>query len=138
MAEWIWPHTPAPRPDELLGRFARHWDEHGYGPWVWSDDATGEVVGYGGPHRTTVEGVEAVEVLYAVASPRWGEGLATEIARESVRFAFDDLGLERLVCFTRTDNVASRRVMEKAGFRYERDFERAGMQHALCRITRTE
>ena len=109
----------------------RHWEEHGFGPWVWSGAVSGEPVGYGGLHRTDVEGAAEVEVLYAVPSARWGEGIATAIARESVRFAFDELGLERLVCFTRTDNLASRRVMEKAGFHYERDFERAGLPHAL-------
>jgi ribosomal-protein-alanine N-acetyltransferase len=130
---WLWPHTPAPAPEELLERFSHHWDEHGYGPWVFREQATDEPIGYGGLHITEVEGVPETEVLYAVASGRWGEGFATEIARKSVRAA-RELGIEGLVCMTRTDNAASRRVMEKAGFRYEREFERVGLTHALHRL----
>jgi len=126
----------APQADDLLGRFRRHWDEHGFGPWIFRERATGAPIGYGGPRRTAVDGRDEVEVLYAVASSRWGEGFATEIARASVQTAFGSLGIESLVCFTRTDNVASRRVMDKAGFHYERDFERAGLPHALYRIRR--
>ncbi len=55
--------------------------------------------------------------------------------RKSQRAVLGDTDITDLVCFTRTDNIASRRVMEKAGFRYERDFERAGLPHALYRMT---
>ena len=130
---WLWPHAPAPAPEELLERFSRHWDEHGYGPWVFREQATEDPIGYGGLQRTEVDGVVETEVLYAVASERWGEGFATEIARRAVQAA-RELDIERLVCMTRTDNAASRRVMEKAGFRYEREFERVGMTHVLYRL----
>jgi ribosomal-protein-alanine N-acetyltransferase len=130
---WLWPHKPAPTPEEQLERMSRHWDEHGFGPWVFREQATGEPIGYGGLHRTEVEGVAETEVAYAVASARWGEGFGTEIARKAVQAA-RELGIEGLVCFTQRDNAASRRVMEKVGFRYEREFERVGMTHVLYRL----
>ena len=46
---------------------------------------------------------------------------------------FAQLKLPELVSFTQTTNVASRRVMEKAGFRYERDFTYASTPHVLYR-----
>jgi RimJ/RimL family protein N-acetyltransferase len=49
--------------------------------------------------------------------------------------AFEDLGLIDVVCFTLPANRASRRVMEKAGFEYERDVVHAGSPHVLYRIT---
>jgi RimJ/RimL family protein N-acetyltransferase len=68
----------------------------------------------------------------------WGRGLATELARESVRVGFGVLGVADLVCFTLPTNARSRRVMEKAGFRYERDVEHAGLPHVLYRLRRND
>lgn len=42
-----------------------------------------------------------------------------------------------LVAFTLPHNAASRRVMEKAGFAYERDTEHAGLPHVLYRSRRS-
>lgn len=118
--------------DEKLG----HWARYGFGLWLLRDRATGEMVGRGGLQHTTADGAEVVEAAWAIVPERWGQGLATELAHTAARIAFDDLGLEEIVAFTLPDNVASRRVMEKAGFTYERDIERAGMSHVLYRRQR--
>ena len=41
--------------------------------------------------------------------------------------------LQRVVAYTLPDNWASRRVMEKAGFAYERDVMHVGLRHVLYR-----
>ena len=114
---------------------AEHWARHGFGYWVWRDRATGELVGRGGLHHTHVGGRDEVEVGWAVMADRWGEGFATEIGRASARHAFGELELLDVVAFTLPDNHASRRVMEKLGFAYERDVLHAGLPHVLCRLT---
>lgn len=113
-----------------------HWARYGFGLWLLRDRATGRMVGRGGLQHTTVEGVDAVEVAWAIVPDRWREGLATELARVAVEVAFDDLDLEEIVAFTLPDNVASRRVMEKAGFAYDRDIQRVGLPHVLYRRRR--
>jgi ribosomal-protein-alanine N-acetyltransferase len=67
---------------------------------------------------------------------RWGEGLATELALASVDAGFGTLGLTELIAYALVDNVASRRVMEKAGFTYEREMQHVGLPHALYRRRR--
>ena len=138
VAETLWPGVlGGPRTDaqtrERLDEFIAHWQEHGFGPWMFFDRDRGQAVGYAGPRRTVVDGQDEVELVYAVASTRWGEGLATEMARAAVAHA----EITDLVCFTLSTNTRSRRVMEKAGFRYERDFERAGLPHVLFRLPTT-
>lgn len=113
-----------------------HWARYGFGLWLLRDRATGKMVGRGGLQHTTVAGEEAVEVAWAIVPERWRQGLATELANAAARVAFDDLGLEEIVAFTLPDNTASRRVMEKAGFAYDRDIERAGLPHVLYRRRR--
>ena len=62
-----------------------------------------------------------------------GEGLATELAFTAVDVGFEALELERLIAFTLPHNIASRRVMEKAGFTYEREIVHATLPHVLYR-----
>ena len=56
-----------------------------------------------------------VEVGWRLASSHWGNGYATEAAREALRFGFTNVGLEEIVSFTVPQNIRSRRVMERIG-----------------------
>lgn len=139
--EWLWPFGEPPDEAELRARHRdkmAHWERHGFGQWCLRDGATGQFVGRGGPQYTEAPGERVVELGWAIRPERWGEGLATELALTSVRVAFEELGLERLVAFTMPHNLASRRVMEKAGFAYERDFEHAGVPHVLYVLRRDD
>jgi RimJ/RimL family protein N-acetyltransferase len=49
----------------------------------------------------------------------WGQGYATETARALVAFGFEQLGLHRILATCDPENVASARVLEKAGMRRE-------------------
>jgi ribosomal-protein-alanine N-acetyltransferase len=101
---------------------------------VFFETATGLFVGRGGLRRTTVAGSSCVEVLYAVRSDMWGRGYATEMATVAVAHA-RRLGLADVVGFTAITNGASRRVLEKAGMRFDEDsFEHVGLPHLLGRL----
>jgi [ribosomal protein S5]-alanine N-acetyltransferase len=110
-----------------------HWDRHGFGQWFLRDRMSGAMVGRGGMQHTFVAGCHEVEVGWAIVPERWGEGLATELALASVEVAFHNLGLPEIVAFTLPDNFASRRVMEKAGFTYEREIVHERLDHVLYR-----
>lgn len=56
---------------------------------------------------------------YVLAPDVWGRGLATDLARGLLTAAFDVLGLRRVTAGCFADNVASARVLEKAGMRRE-------------------
>ncbi len=112
--------------------------ETGYCLWWWRDRVGAELVGYAGLNRDEVDGEPAVEVGWSITPSRWGEGLATEAARASLAWGFEHAGLEVIVAFALLDNVRSRRVMEKLEMRYERDFIRAGLPHALYRRRRNQ
>ncbi|MBT2466487.1 GNAT family N-acetyltransferase [Streptomyces sp. ISL-66] len=53
---------------------------------------------------------------YWVAQGHAGRGLATAALREVCRIARDEVGLHRVEAGTRVDNLASQRVLAKAGF----------------------
>ena len=120
---------------EAHQRQMAHWDAHGFGWWAARDAMTKEFVGRGGLRHAMVEARDEIELGYGLTADFWGKGLATELARESVRVGFEVLQLPELVSFTLPTNHVSRRVMEKAGFRYERDFTHADLPHVLYRLT---
>ena len=132
------PDAPPTSETDVIAGVERHaaaWASggFGFGFWLLSDRHTGDVVGRGGLSRTNATGVDEVEVGWAIAPARWRQGLATELARAAIEYASITLTLDQLIAYTMSDNVASRRVMEKTGFRYERDFQHAGVPHALYR-----
>ncbi len=122
---------------EWLERQIGHWQRCGFGLWMARDRATGRFAGRGGLHYVEIDGREEVEVGYSFLPEFWGQGLATELACESVRTAFTVLYLPELVCFTLPTNHASQRVMQKAGFRYERETTWKNLPHVLYRLTET-
>ena len=129
-----WPRPPTAADARAgLDREIDHWERHGFGLWLLRDRDTRELVGRGGLQYTGAAGEPAVEVAWAIVPERWGQGLATELARAALEVAFDRLGLEQVIPVTLPDNLASRRVMEKTGFVYERDFRHAGLPHVLYR-----
>lgn len=106
-----------------------HWERHGFGPWAAVHKPDGQLIGHCGLKYWPDS--PDVEVFYAFARPYWGRGLATEAARASVRHGFEHLGLARIIGVAMTGNAASRRVLERAGLRFEREGEFAGLAVAF-------
>ncbi len=117
----------------FLDRMLAQWDRSGYGVWTWRLREDGRFAGRAGLNHKQIDGVDETELLYAVRSDLWGRGLATEAARAIADLAFERLTRRDLVAFTLPSNLGSRRVMEKAGFVYERNIIHAGLPHVLCR-----
>ena len=59
------------------------------------------------------------EIAFNLSRRYWGQGYATEAAREMIRFAFKKWNLHRIEGTCMLDNIASARVMEKAGMTFE-------------------
>lgn len=111
-----------------------HWKQYGFGYWIFRRQETGDFVGRGGIQHVEVGGKPEIEVGYTVAAACWRQGYATEMAEALVTMATETLDITNLVCFTLTTNQASRRVMEKVGFRFEREITHAGAPHVLYRL----
>jgi RimJ/RimL family protein N-acetyltransferase len=138
VAATLWPgELGGPRTPEqaaaLVRADAEGWARDGFGPWAFFERATGAFAGRGGLQPTAVGGRASVEVLYAVSTRCWGRGYATEMARAAVAHA-RELELAEVVGFTLTSNLASQRVLTKAGLRFEREVEHAGLPHWLGRL----
>lgn len=84
----------------------------------WGIEADGVLVGTIGFFDRR-EDHRRAEVGYALARSWWGRGVMVEALRAVLGYGFDRLGLHRIVASARVENGASRRVLEKVGFRLE-------------------
>ena len=132
----LWPWSGPPTRADVRASLVdkqEHWQRHGFGLWLLRDRSTGELAGRGGLQYTDAIGGFSVEAAWAIVPQRWGQGLATELARASVSVGLGALGLTEIISLTLPDNHGSRRVMEKAGFAYEREVDHVGLRHLLYR-----
>ena len=107
----------------LRRHIANYYDRHDFGLWAVVLKEDGRLVGRCGLLCQQIEDSREVEVSYLVDKHYRGRGLATEAAREVVKLGFEKYGLPRLVAVIHPENVASVRVAEKIGMRYERDVD---------------
>lgn len=117
--------------DGFVDRIDACWADRGWGLWAIEVLPCSEApdgvpfIGYVGMWPAEhIPGHPTAEVGWRLAHEHWGRGYAPEAAVETLRYAFDEIGLPEMVSFTSVDNLNSRRVMEKIGLRHnpDRDF----------------
>lgn len=130
------PDPPSRAQVARLIRFQlQHWQQHGYGWWaVLAARSSRPLIGWAGLQYLSE--TNETEVGYLLQRAYWGRGWATEAARESVRFGLHELRMEQIVGVVHPENVASRRVLEKAGLAYVERARYFGMDVYRYRIAR--
>jgi RimJ/RimL family protein N-acetyltransferase len=128
-----------PESDLLLDKIEKHIKTHGFGLLAAELRGDRSLIGFIGLAIPSFQTrfTPCVEVGWRLSSIHWGKGLATEGAREVIRYAFEVLALEAVVSFTVPANARSRRVMEKLGMIHDPadDFDHPNLPqgHPLCR-----
>ncbi len=79
---------------------------------------TNEFIGLAGMFPSN-DRFKMAEFYYKLFPDFWGNGYATETAKRIIRFGFEELKLHRIEAGVATKNVASIRVLEKAGMSNE-------------------
>ena len=96
----------------------------------------GKPIGSVGLHRNDLaERDDEYELGYWIGKPFWGQGLIPEASRELLRYAFEDLGMNRIWCGYYDGNEKSHRVQEKLGFVFHHTTE--GLEVKLLNEIRT-
>ena len=90
----------------------------GYGWWAFIEHDSGELVGAGCVQHLGHEPANPHEIGWRLRRDRWGQGLASEAARELARFAFEEVRAPTVCAIRHPDNLASQKVMERLGMRY--------------------
>jgi RimJ/RimL family protein N-acetyltransferase len=109
--------------DELLARIRNHWQDHGFGLYAVEVKDSGAFAGFVGLAIPSFlpDVLPAVEVGWRLAREHWGNGYATEGARASLRFGFEELELRQIISIIDPRNAASVRVAERLEMTRGRD-----------------
>lgn len=122
--------------------------ERSWGFWTVEIKKEQNFIGFVGLHKPTYDLpiTPCVEVGWRLAKEYWGKGYATEAARESLRFAFEELRLKEVYSFASVLNERSCSVMKRLKMiNMENNFEHpilpeghALREHVLYKITREQ
>jgi RimJ/RimL family protein N-acetyltransferase len=105
-----------------LDRWIAHWARHGFGPWVVEHAHDGgELAGFGGLRWRGEDEIPGLNLYFRLRPEQWGKGLATELARASVRIAFEEQIADKVTAIIRPDNAPSIRVALRIGMRLVRE-----------------
>jgi ribosomal-protein-alanine N-acetyltransferase len=94
--------------------------ERGYGFWAVERKPDLAWLGRAGLLLQELEDGAQIELAYGYRRAHWGQGYATEAALAIRDYAFEKLGVPRLISIVHAENLASQRVAEKAGLRFQR------------------
>lgn len=97
--------------DALVATYEAEWPALGFGSWTLTERTGGGLVGLGG--LRIHDGGFGVALRVAFAPEAQGKGYGPEFGRAALAFAFDVVGLSRVIAITRPDNLASQRSLEK-------------------------
>lgn len=73
----------------------------------------------GGCGLSRIDEHPVMNLGYWIRTSATGQGVATTVTRSLARFAFDELGMQRIEIVMSTQNHPSQRVAEKSGARFE-------------------
>jgi len=116
----------------------QRYESHGFGFWLMVDRDSGCPVGQAGLVPQSIDAVDEIGLAYIVERTHWRRGLAAEASVACLAHAFDELGLERVVCPVRPQNLPSRALAEKLGFRADGRTGYAGYVHVLYAMNREQ
>ena len=119
--------TPTAREEiehEVLPAFLDYYRRYpGFGFWAAIEKSTGEFLGWFHFRPRPDAAPGEVELGYRLRRSAWGQGYATEGSRALIRKGFTEFGVQRVTAEAMAVNLASRRVMEKAGLSLVRTFD---------------
>lgn len=143
VADWYAGRWADSRAHDYAAGMGAAWESRGVGRWMAYDRDTGELVGRGGLSRLAPDADvtrqiaaalpgsgwerDRLDLGWSLRSGWWGRGLATEIGRAGLAFAFGTLGAAQVIAFTELHNVRSRAVMGRLGMTYVGEVTETGL-----------
>ncbi|SDO18446.1 GNAT family N-acetyltransferase [Afipia sp. GAS231] len=145
--EYLRPLPTRKSSDAWIDYQIEHQFSHGFCMWAVELRSSGAFLGAVGllVINFSAHFTPAVEVGWRLASAFWGQGFATEAARQALEFGFGEVRMSEIVAHASVRNTRSRHVMSKLGMSHndadDFDHPRLGesdplRRQALYRITR--
>ena len=102
---------------------------YGFGIWTVILKETGHIIGRAGLNIR--EGYDLPELGFVIETALQNQGLAFEVCSAILVYAKKELAFDRLQAFVKKENTASKKLLEKLGFSYNRDALENGREYLL-------
>ncbi|MBE9035307.1 GNAT family N-acetyltransferase [aff. Roholtiella sp. LEGE 12411] len=119
-----------------LHKHIQHWQQHNFGMWAVIHKDSSKLIGRCG--LGFLENTPEVELGYVFDKSYWNMGLGTEASQATLQYGFKELKLERIVAIAKPDNIASVRVIQKIGMKYQKNAHYYGHDVVYYAISRSE
>jgi [ribosomal protein S5]-alanine N-acetyltransferase len=107
--------------EKAIDRFINSYKQFGFGFWAITLKERDLLIGYCGLAIDRIDNRDEPEIGYRLDSKFWGKGFATEAASASIHYGFDSIELPYILGAAQRQNVASIRVLEKLGMKFDRE-----------------
>lgn len=98
-----------------------------FGIWLAFMKTDGAFVGWVllRPDKADPDNLAVQELGYRLKQAWWGQGVATELSRRMLAYAFQEQGVREVFAIALKGNSGSQGVMRKVGLKYSHDYEEA-------------
>lgn len=96
-------------------------EKNGFGQWGIYFKNKSELIGFCG--FGFFSNASEPELIYGLAPIYWGQGLATEAVRTTIRYGFENLKFAKIIGSADRANLASIRLMERVGMHLSNQVE---------------
>lgn len=111
-------YETAEKTAELIRKYIENTQKSDYYRWAVILRESGECVGQAAFFLVSTDNA-LCEIEYCIGRRWQNKGYISEAVREILRFAFEDAGFNRVQISCRSNNLPSKKVIEKCGFIYE-------------------
>jgi len=116
----------------VISFIIKQYVDNGIGRLAIIEKETGNFIGWGGFKlitEPTNQHLNYHDLGYRFIKKYWGKGYATESAKATIKYGFEQLDLKTIYAIADVNNIQSRKVLEKCGFICKEVFDYELMPH---------
>lgn len=111
-------HESVKDAEKLMRKWRESYENKDSYKWLVVEKETDKVIGSLTAVRVNNDN-KTIEVGFCFGSKWWNKGFATECLKRVIKFFFEEVGVETVYANHLSDNLASGRVMQKAGMKHD-------------------
>jgi [ribosomal protein S5]-alanine N-acetyltransferase len=106
----------------------KQYKENGIGRWAIIDKASNEFVGWAGLkyEQNLRTNFNYYDIGYRLLRKYWGKGIASEAAKVSLEYGFNQLNINEIFAAAQVDNAASNKILTNIGLKFIETFDYNG------------
>ena len=110
--------SPQHAKEIIEGVWFSDYQKYGYGRWAVIYKPDNKIIGFAG--LKYLPEVDETDIGFRFLPEYWGKGIATEVSKEIIKYGFTKLNLTKIIGIAMPENIASCRVLEKIGLKFEK------------------